>query len=76
MERIHELRKEIDEIDKQIAELLEERVRVVTEIGKIKRELGLPIRDEKREEELLKRAGRFKEVFEKILEACRDVQRV
>lgn len=76
MERLHELRKEIDEIDKQTIELLEKRVRIVKEIGEIKRELNLPIRDEKREEEVLRRAGKFREVFEKIVEVCRDVQRV
>lgn len=76
MERLHELRKEIDEIDEQIIELLEERVRVAKEIGEIKRELNLPIRDEKREEEVLKKAGKFREVFKKIVEVCRDVQRL
>jgi len=76
LERLHELRKEIDEIDKQTIELLEKRVRIAKEIGEIKRELNLPIRDEKREEEVLRRAGKFREVFEKIVEVCRDVQRV
>lgn len=76
MERLHELRKEIDKIDKQIIELLEKRVRIAKEIGEIKRELNLPVRDEKREEEVLRRAGKFREVFEKIVEVCRDVQRV
>ncbi|WP_227738504.1 chorismate mutase [Thermococcus paralvinellae] len=76
LERLHELRKRIDEIDKQIIELLEKRVRIAKEIGEIKRELNLPIRDEKREEEVLRRAGKFREVFEKIVEVCRDVQRV
>ncbi|GAB6101763.1 hypothetical protein JCM16138_09860 [Thermococcus atlanticus] len=74
MERLHELRKRIDMIDEQIIELLEERVRIAREIGEIKRELGLPIRDEKREEEVLRRAGRFKMIFDKIVEACRNEQ--
>lgn len=76
MERLHELRKEIDEIDEQIIKLLEERLRIAKEIGEIKRELNLPIRDEKREEEVLKKAGKFREVFKKIVEVCRDVQRL
>ncbi len=76
MEKLYELRKRIDEIDEQIIELLEERLRIAKEIGEIKRELNLPIRDEKREEEVLKRVGKFKEIFEKIVEVCRDVQRL
>jgi len=76
LEKLYELRKRIDEIDEQIIELLEERLRIAKEIGEIKRELNLPIRDEKREEEVLKRVGKFKEIFEKIVEVCRDVQRL
>ncbi|HII67900.1 MAG TPA: chorismate mutase [Thermococcaceae archaeon] len=74
MERLHKLRKRIDEIDEQITELLEERARIAKEIGEIKKELNLPIRDEKREKEVLKRAGKFKKVFEEIMEVCRNVQ--
>lgn len=74
MERLNELRKEIDEIDEQIIELLEERVRIARELGEIKRELNLPLRDEKREEEVLRRAGKFRKVFEKIVEVCRNEQ--
>lgn len=74
MERLYELRGRIDEIDKQIIELLEERIKVGKEIGKIKKELNLPIKDEEREREVLKRAGRFREIFERIVEVCRDEQ--
>lgn len=74
MERLHELRKRIDMIDEQIIELLDERVRIAREIGEIKRELGLPTRDERREEEVLRKAGRFKMIFEKIVEVCRNEQ--
>jgi len=74
LERLHKLRKRIDEIDEQITELLEERARIAKEIGEIKKELNLPIRDEKREKEVLKRAGKFKKVFEEIMEVCRNVQ--
>jgi len=74
LERLYELRGRIDEIDKQIIELLEERIRVAKEIGKIKKELNLPIKDEEREREVLKRAERFGEIFEKIVEVCRDEQ--
>lgn len=49
------LRGEIDRVDAQLVELLNERLRLVDEIGAVKRALALPVRDEKREAELLER---------------------
>ena len=51
MERISPLRKRIDEIDEQIMRLLKERVNVCENIGIIKREQGIPVRDRRRENE-------------------------
>ena len=51
MERISSLRKRIDEIDEQILCLLKERVEVCENIGLIKREQGIPVRDRQRENE-------------------------
>ncbi|AAL81825.1 chorismate mutase [Pyrococcus furiosus DSM 3638] len=70
------LRKEIDKIDNQIISLLKKRLEIAQAIGKIKKELNLPIEDRKREEEVLRRAGEFREIFEKILEVSKDVQRL
>lgn len=52
---LEDLRLEITKIDLRIAELLIERFRRCKEIGKHKKENGLPLRDEQREEELTKR---------------------
>ena len=49
------LRGEIDRIDGQLLALFLERMRVVDELGETKRSLGLPVRDEAREAELLAR---------------------
>jgi chorismate mutase len=51
MERISPLRKRIDGIDEQIMRLLKERADVCEDIGIIKREQGIPVRDRRRENE-------------------------
>ncbi|UCE57855.1 MAG: chorismate mutase [Candidatus Bathyarchaeota archaeon] len=52
MERILASRKRIDEIDEKILHLLKERIEVCREIGVIKRQLKIPIRDSHREGEV------------------------
>ena len=73
---IQELRAKVDEIDAEIIRLLDERTRIARQIGLAKSNLGLPIQDERRETEVLKRAGIYRRVFEAILEVSRDVQRL
>ncbi len=51
MERVSPLRKRIDEIDEQILRLLKERMDVCENIGVIKREQRIPVRDRQRENE-------------------------
>jgi monofunctional chorismate mutase len=48
------VRKKIDSIDKNILALVEERFELVNEVARIKKSKGLPIRDLKREEEVIK----------------------
>jgi len=61
MERIQSLRREIDEIDERILHFLKDRVKICKTIGATKREHGIPIRDQQREEEqyrhIMKRAS-------------------
>ena len=52
MERISALRNKVDEIDEKILCSLKERVEVCKNIGAIKREHGIPIRDYEREDEV------------------------
>ena len=49
------LRKDIDEADKAMAELFEKRMKTAEQIARYKRENGIPVRDEKREEALIER---------------------
>ncbi len=75
---IETLRQELDLIEDKLILLLNERVKHVLEIGKIKREQGLPITDPKREETILNRVAQknqgpmsdefVKEIFKKIIE--------
>lgn len=51
MKTLEEYRKEIDEIDIKILDLLARRFNIVREIGKCKKEKGLPVIDKTREAE-------------------------
>lgn len=51
MEKISPLRKKIDEIDEQILRFLKERIDICENIGVIKREHELPVKDAPRENE-------------------------
>jgi len=53
-DKISELRKRIDSVDRTILRLLEERLKIAREIMKIKIKKGLKITDRKRESEILK----------------------
>ena len=85
MERLAECRKEIDVLDIQILRLLNERTRIVEEIGRIKRELSLPIYEPKREDQVFNNVTTHNEgplgpeavkrVFERIIDEMRTLQR-
>jgi len=59
METILSLRKKIDEIDDQILRLLKERVDVCENIGMIKQEQAIPVKDSQRENEQYTRIARI-----------------
>ncbi len=52
---LSELRKQIDEIDKNIVKLVNERYSIVLQVGAYKKAQGLPIRVPEREEAVLQR---------------------
>lgn len=58
---ISSLRKEIDAIDGEIVRLISERTDLAAEIGKLKAEEKIPLRDEKREKEVI---AKFREKAE------------
>jgi len=76
------IREEIDKIDDQIVNYLNLRFSLALDVAEIKKDLGIPIFNAKREEEVLKNVSdksRYKEnvktVFETIIEESKKLQR-
>ena len=85
MEKLAECRRQIDAVDRKILTLLNERTRIVEEIGSIKQKLSLPIYEPKREDEVFHNvtsqnpgplsADALKRIFERIIDEMRSIQR-
>ncbi|MFH1534300.1 MAG: chorismate mutase [Nitrospirota bacterium] len=76
MDKIQNLRKNINEIDTKISDLLKERLNSVKKIGEIKKSQNLPVIDSDREKEILFSLDTDyeKEIFKIILSASRKHQ--
>lgn len=82
--RVQELRERVDEVDRELIRALNERARIVQELGTIKAEAGMQIFDPKREEEILRRVtevndgpiydSSMRDIFELILHRIRDLE--
>ena len=82
--RIEELRSRVDEVDRELIRILNERARIVQEIVAIKVEAGKPLFDPRREEEILQKVAEqnegpiydtsMREIFELILHRIRDLE--
>ena len=85
MERLAECRKQIDILDLKLLALLNDRTRVVEEIGRIKQTMSLPIYEPKREDEVFYNvtshnhgplsSEAVKRVFERIIDEMRNIQK-
>jgi chorismate mutase len=83
---IADWRKTIDDLDRRLVELLNERARAAQEIGKLKRNTKLPIYEPEREkvifENVCKANGgplpdsELRQVYERIIDVMRNIQRV
>ena len=83
-DRIEELRSRVDEVDRELIRILNERARIVQEIVAIKAEAGMPLFDPRREEEILRKVAEqnqgpiydssMREIFELILHRIRDLE--
>ncbi|MGC8542556.1 MAG: chorismate mutase [Vulcanisaeta sp.] len=77
---LSELRRSIDSIDEELIKLIGERIRLATEIGRVKRGLGLPIVDRDREKEVITRwvegLGRFGVDLETAIEIAQTIVRL
>ena len=61
---LDELRQEIEDIDRELVELIARRTYVADTIAQVKAERDLPTTDEKQEERVMERAGQNAEHFE------------
>jgi len=64
------IRRKIDAIDEKIVLLIKERMNLCKDIGKIKREIGIPVKDKRREDEV------YLHIMAKALESGLDPQKV
>ena len=79
-------RRRMDEIDKKLVELLNERSQCALEVGRIKQEAGMPIYQPARENEVLANAARnnkgplsdaaIRRLFERIIDEARSAERI
>ena len=84
-EKLLDCRHRIDAVDVKIMALLNERTRIVEEIGHIKQQMAMPIYEPKREDDVFRNIAAnnpgplsseaAKRVFERIIDEMRTVQR-
>ena len=84
-EKLEEYRILVDNADRRIVELLNERTRAVEEIGRVKREAKLPIYEPKREDQVFANVTNvnqgpitqeaIRRIFERIIDEMRTIQR-
>jgi chorismate mutase len=84
--KIEEFRVLVDEVDRRIVALLNERTRVVEDIGCVKREARLPIYEPKREDQVFANVTEVnhgpltedavRRIFERIIDEMRTTQRL
>ncbi len=81
---IEDWRRRIDEIDRKLVELLNERSRAALEIGRLKRQRGLPLFQPEREADILTNVQRanggplgneaIRRLFERIIDEARSIE--
>jgi chorismate mutase-like protein len=84
--RLEEFRVAIDEVDRRIVALLNERTLVVENIGQVKREARLPIYEPRREDQVFANVRdancgpmsheAVRRIFERIIDEMRSIQRL
>jgi chorismate mutase len=82
---IADWRKKIDELDRRLVELLNERAQAAHEIGKLKRNTSLPIYEPEREKKIFENVqqanrgplpeGELRQVYERIIDVMRNIQK-
>ncbi len=82
---IEDWRKQIDEMDEQIVELVNKRAQAAKQIGLLKRETALPVYEPQREREIFEHVKRINpgplsnaellDVYERLIDVMRTLQR-
>ncbi|HLH07750.1 MAG TPA: chorismate mutase [Terriglobales bacterium] len=82
---ISDWRKKIDELDCRLVELLNQRAHAAQEIGRLKKELGAPIYEPKREQEIFENVSRLSrgplkgrqlvQIYERLIDVMRNLQK-
>src|SRR5437868_13665848 len=85
LKELEEFRSRIDAVDRSILLLLNERTKVVEEIGRVKQQAQLPIYEPRREDQVFENVIRHntgplgaqavRRIFERIIDEMRGVQR-
>jgi chorismate mutase-like protein len=85
-DKLEEFRVLVDDVDRRIVALLNERTRVVENIGRVKRQTNLPIYEPKREDQVFANISStnrgplteeaVRRIFERIIDEMRMIQRV
>jgi chorismate mutase len=83
---IADWRKKIDELDRRLVELLNERASAAQEIGKLKRNTSLPIYEPAREKTIFENVRKvnrgplpdleLQHVYERIIDVMRNIQKI
>ena len=83
---IEDWRRKIDEIDRKLVELFNERSKCAIEIGKIKHAENLNVYDPEREQEVLRRIKEanhgpldnesLERLFDRIINECRRIEKI
>ena len=84
LQKLNQKRKQIDSVDQKLLTLLNQRLRLVQEIGKIKKEMRKRIYDPAREKEVLEKLkitnrgplpeADLKKIFKTMIRVCRKLQ--
>src|SRR5208283_261333 len=82
---ISDWRDKVDDLDRKLAELLNQRAAAVVEIGRLKRNMGLPIYEPDREREVISNVHRsntgplaerdLAHIYERIIDVMRSIQK-
>jgi len=85
VEALQEFRSRIDAVDRSILLLLNERTRIVEEIGRVKQKAQMPVYEPQREDQVFDNVTRHntgpltaaavRRIFERVIDEMRGVQR-